>query len=164
VSPFLYRPEYSSSPPSLRKKLRPPPSSVKHTLKVGYTHGGQTCHLQLLPDNRAVPSPIRKTVVNSWGHSTDSVWKSIFPSATWPLLVAQRASNDIHPSEDRLQSSKRKPKRRGRNNGMGLEDRPLLELNAAGIDLGARETFVAVSPGRDDLNSLRAVYPGFLFG
>ena len=59
---------------------------------------------------------------------------------------------------------KRKPKRRGRNNGMGLEGRPLLELNAAGIDLGARETFVAVSPGRDDLNSLRAVYPGFLFG
>jgi hypothetical protein len=47
---------------------------------------------------------------------------------------------------------------------MGLEGRPLLELNAAGIDLGARETFVAVSPGRDDLNSLRAVYPGFLFG
>ena len=33
---------------------------------------------------------------------------------------------------------------------MGLEDRPVLEPNAAGIDVGAREMFVAVPPGRDE--------------
>jgi hypothetical protein len=32
---------------------------------------------------------------------------------------------------------------------MCLEDRPVLEPNAAGIDIGAREIFVAVPPGRD---------------
>ena len=32
---------------------------------------------------------------------------------------------------------------------MCLEDRPMLEPNAAGIDIGAREIFVAVPPGRD---------------
>ena len=31
-----------------------------------------------------------------------------------------------------------------------LEDRPVLEPNAAGIDVGAREMFVAVPPGRDE--------------
>jgi transposase len=53
------------------------------------------------------------------------------------------------PQEDHLQSSKAKPKRRKRNKGMCLEDRPVLEPNAAGIDVGAREMFVAVPPGRD---------------
>jgi transposase len=33
---------------------------------------------------------------------------------------------------------------------MCLEDRPVLEPNAAGIDVGAREMFVAVSPGADE--------------
>ena len=33
---------------------------------------------------------------------------------------------------------------------MCLEDRPVLEPNAAGIDVGAREMFVAVPPGRDE--------------
>jgi transposase len=54
------------------------------------------------------------------------------------------------PQEDHLQSSKTKPKRRRRNKGMCLEDRPVLEPNAAGIDVGAREMFVAVPPGRDE--------------
>ena len=54
------------------------------------------------------------------------------------------------PQEDHLQSSKTKPKRRKRNKGMCLEDRPVLEPNAAGIDVGAREMFVAVPPGRDE--------------
>src|SRR5258706_15343237 len=53
------------------------------------------------------------------------------------------------PQEDQLQSSKTKPKGRRRNKGMCLEDRPVLEPNAAGIDVGAREMFVAVPPGRD---------------
>jgi transposase len=43
-----------------------------------------------------------------------------------------------------------KPKRRWRKKGMCLEDRPVLEPNAAGIDVGAREMFVAVPPGRDE--------------
>jgi transposase len=54
------------------------------------------------------------------------------------------------PQEDHLQSSKTTPKRRKRNKGMCLEDRPVLEPNAAGIDVGAREMFVAVPPGRDE--------------
>ncbi|MBF8300867.1 MAG: family transposase, partial [Acidobacteria bacterium] len=33
---------------------------------------------------------------------------------------------------------------------MSLEDRPVLETNAAGIDIGAREIFVAVPPDRDE--------------
>jgi hypothetical protein len=33
---------------------------------------------------------------------------------------------------------------------MCLEDRPVLEPNAAGIDVGAREMLVAVPPGRDE--------------
>ena len=41
------------------------------------------------------------------------------------------------------------PKKR-RRRGMCAEDRPLLEPNAAGIDIGAREIFVAVAPDRDE--------------
>ena len=43
-----------------------------------------------------------------------------------------------------------KPKRRRRQKGMCLEDRPVLEPNAAGVDVGAREMFVAVPPARDE--------------
>ena len=39
--------------------------------------------------------------------------------------------------------------KRGRK-GMCLGDRPILEPNAAGIDIGAREIFVAVPPDRDE--------------
>ena len=39
--------------------------------------------------------------------------------------------------------------RRKRRKGKSLEDRPVLEANAAGIDIGAREIFVAVPPDRD---------------
>jgi hypothetical protein len=41
---------------------------------------------------------------------------------------------------------------------MCLEDRPVLEPNAAGIDVGAREMFVAVPPGRDK-NPVRVFAP-----
>jgi transposase len=40
--------------------------------------------------------------------------------------------------------------RGGRRKGKCLEDRPILEPNAAGIDIGAREIFVAVPPDRDE--------------
>ena len=39
-------------------------------------------------------------------------------------------------------------KKRGKRKGMCLEDRPILEPDAAGIDIGAREIFVAVPPDR----------------
>src|SRR4051795_12264254 len=47
-----------------------------------------------------------------------------------------------------------KSKRRRRKRGMCFEDRPILEPNAAGIDIGAREMFVAV-PGDRDANAVR---------
>ena len=40
-------------------------------------------------------------------------------------------------------------KRGRKRKGMCLEDRPILDTNAAGIDIGAREIFVAVPPDRD---------------
>ena len=40
-------------------------------------------------------------------------------------------------------------KRKGKRKGMCMDDRPLLEQNAAGVDIGAREIFVAVPPDRD---------------
>jgi len=50
----------------------------------------------------------------------------------------------------KVKPSAPKPKRRRQRKGMCLADRPVLEPNAAGIDVGAREMFVAVPPGRDD--------------
>jgi transposase len=41
-------------------------------------------------------------------------------------------------------------KRKGKRKGMCMDDRPLLEQNAAGVDIGAREIFVAVPPDRDE--------------
>jgi transposase len=43
-----------------------------------------------------------------------------------------------------------KVRQRRKRKGMCLEDRPLLEPNAAGIDIGAREIFVAVASERDE--------------
>jgi hypothetical protein len=57
---------------------------------------------------------------------------------------------------DRKQGKTRKPRtqaslgRRKKQKGMCLTDRPCLESNAAGIDIGAREIFVAVPPDRDE--------------
>jgi transposase len=49
-----------------------------------------------------------------------------------------------------LPNEAKSKRRRGRNKGMCLEDRPVLEPNAAGIDVGAREMFVAVPPAPDN--------------
>ena len=57
------------------------------------------------------------------------------------------------PSKQHQQRKVRKAPRgarKKRQKGMCLEDRPVLEPNAAGIDIGAREIFVAVPPGRDE--------------
>src|SRR6202051_4143211 len=50
----------------------------------------------------------------------------------------------------RTKAAKAKRKSRGKRRGMCREDGPLLEPNAAGIDVGAREIFVAVPPDRDE--------------
>jgi hypothetical protein len=50
------------------------------------------------------------------------------------------------PGKAKVSQGKAKRKRKG----MCLEDRPLLEPNAGGIDIGAREIFVAVPPDRDE--------------
>ena len=43
-----------------------------------------------------------------------------------------------------------KSKQKRKRKGMTLDDRPVLEPNAAGIDIGAREIFVAVPADRDE--------------
>jgi transposase len=57
------------------------------------------------------------------------------------------------PKKHSPRTGKEKPaagqgKRGGKRTGMCLEDQPILEPNAAGIDIGAREIFVAVPPDR----------------
>ena len=54
------------------------------------------------------------------------------------------------PQPPRSKQASGKKKTRGNRKGMCLEDQPLLEPNAAGIDIGAREIFVAVPPDRDE--------------
>jgi transposase len=56
-----------------------------------------------------------------------------------------------HPGKPDEETRKSSPgKRRRRRKGMCLEDRPVLEANTAGIDIGAREVFVAVPSDRDE--------------
>lgn len=47
------------------------------------------------------------------------------------------------------QSQPKKDRQKKRRKGMCLEGRPILENSAAGVDVGAREMFVAVPPDRD---------------
>ena len=97
-----------------------------------------------------VPGSVRKAVVNSWGNPTDSVWKSIFVR-TLAVVCGSGSERQMSDSPcNNLHPQKAKSKVQRRNKGMCLEDRPLLEPNAAGIDVGAREMFVAVPPDRDE--------------
>jgi len=107
------------------------------------------------PITSVVPSSVRNAVVNGWGHPADSVWKSAFPGAAWPLLVAQKAGNDEHSTRRASQSRATKSKRRRRNKGMCLEDRPGLEPHAAGIDVGSREMFVTRREFRAGVRNLQ---------
>jgi transposase len=52
-------------------------------------------------------------------------------------------------SNEQKQSKPNKGRQKKRRKGMCLEGRPILEKNAAGVDIGAREMFVAVPPDRD---------------
>jgi transposase len=58
----------------------------------------------------------------------------------------EKHSNQLGEERTAAGSGKRGRKRKG----MCLEDRPIREANAAGIDIGAREIFVAVPPDRDE--------------
>jgi transposase len=56
-----------------------------------------------------------------------------------------------YPAKPAEEKTKAGNGNRGRKRkGMCLEDRPILEPNAAGIDIGAREIFIAVPPDRDE--------------
>jgi Transposase len=72
----------------------------------------------------------------------------------WRSLAVACSSESEQPVKKtwggNLQARDAKPKRRRRSKGMCLEGRSVLEPNAAGIDVGAREMFVAVPPGRDE--------------
>lgn len=52
-------------------------------------------------------------------------------------------------SKEQKQPKPNPRRQKKRRKGMCLEDRPILEKNAAGVDIGAREMFVAVPPDRD---------------
>lgn len=61
------------------------------------------------------------------------------------------SKQEKHPPEScEKKTEAGKGKRGRRRKGMCLDDRPLVEPNAAGIDIGAREIFVAVPPDRDE--------------
>lgn len=57
-----------------------------------------------------------------------------------------KQSSQLMPSSP---SCRRRRHRARRRKGLCLTDRPVLEVNAAGIDIGAREIYVAVPPDRD---------------
>ena len=103
------------------------------------------------PNNSVAPSFVRRAVVDSWCKPTDSDWKSTFDLRSLAVACSSEREQPVNKKQgDNLQPPKAKSKRRRRNKGMCLEDRPVLEPNAAGIDVGAREMFVAVPPGRDE--------------
>jgi transposase len=62
--------------------------------------------------------------------------------------MSRQKKHSEKPAEEKIKAGK--SKRGGKRKGMCLEDRPILEPNAAGIDIGAREIFVAVPPDRDE--------------
>ena len=65
------------------------PETERQATEVGRCGSG----VWLTPITSVAPSSVRRAVVNSWRNPTDSVWKSTFDCAAWPLLAAQKASN-----------------------------------------------------------------------
>jgi hypothetical protein len=95
------------------------------------------------PNNSVAPSSVRRAVVNSWRKPTDSDWKSTFDCAACEQPVTRNRA---------IICSRRK-----RNPSGGDETKECVwktgrcwSRNAARIDVGAREMFVAVPPGRDE--------------
>jgi transposase len=63
--------------------------------------------------------------------------------------MTEKPSPAEQPRSAQPGNRQQKQKKHRRRKGMCLEDRPILEPHAAGIDIGAREIFVAVPPDRD---------------
>jgi hypothetical protein len=82
--------------------------------------------------------------------------------AIWPLpeqkgnTVSSQKKQPGQPGKQNRGAGKSRGRRR---KGMTLDDRPILQPDAAGIDIGAREIFVAVPADRDE-NPVR-VFPTF---
>jgi hypothetical protein len=70
-------------------------------------------------------------------------------AATWRI---QKECVSVQKKEQAKTENAPKPRlgRRKKKKGMCLADRPCLEPNAAGIDIAAREIFVALPPDRDE--------------
>jgi hypothetical protein len=102
-----------------------------------------------------------------WGKApADSVWKSIFSAQLGRCLKLRKERHlrekkypEVEQQKGNAQPRGAKFKARKRKKGMCLEDRPVLEPNAAGIDVGAREMFVAVAAGRDERTVDRLALP-----
>src|SRR5580658_6965135 len=62
--------------------------------------------------------------------------------------MSQPNKHSPKPGQEKEKPAAGQGKKGGKRKGMCLEDRPILEPNAAGIDIGAREIFVAVAPDR----------------
>src|SRR5580658_2352069 len=62
--------------------------------------------------------------------------------------MSQPNKHSPKPGQEKEKPAAGQGKKGGKRKGMCLEDRPILEPNAAGIDIGAREIFVAVTPDR----------------
>ena len=71
-------------------------------------------------------------------------------AAVWSQAALQVSNNQEKEEKDRPLKTEGQLGRRKKRKGMCQADRPCLEPNAGGIDIGAREIFVAVPPDRDE--------------
>ncbi len=98
------------------------------------------------------PRPVHQAVVTVWDTTqTDSDQKSTFSVRGLAVCPSEGKGPMSNPNQTQSTTSQSGPrvarsKRAGRSKP---GDGPLFEPNAAGIDIGAREIFVAVPPDRD---------------
>ena len=64
--------------------------------------------------------------------------------------MSKQKQSETEEQKRKVQPSRAKCHQRRRKRGMAFEDRPVLEPHAAGIDIGAREIFVAVPPDQEE--------------
>jgi len=99
-----------------------------------------------------VPSSLGHTVVNSLLALCRLIPIKTVPSRLRNLAVAWSGEEDGNMARQPEKPSNVKAKhglhRKTRRKRMSLENRPVLDPHAAGIDIGAREIFVAVPPDR----------------
>jgi len=58
-------------------------------------------------------------------------------------------SHSNKPAAKKSRPAAQKRTKRGKKKGFCFQDRPIIEPNAAGVDVGAREMYVAIPPDRD---------------